>query len=236
MAISNNERAPTLNGLIEDSIRKELANLWTALPCVVDRYDPETVTVDVQPAIKIPIRKQDGTIETIEMPMLLDVPVVFPCAGGFTITHPINRGNECLVTFSDRCIDLWWQSGGIQDPFDMRKHDLSDGFAFFKPQSQAKKISDISTENLEIRTDDNSCKIQITPSGEIHFIGSKSVFHSPVEMQQTLLVRGASTMQSGMTVNGKSEMTGGAKIGGIEFGEHKHGGIQKGGSDSDGPK
>lgn len=236
MAISNNERAPTINGLIEDSIKKELASLWTALPCIVDKYDPEAVTVDVQPAIKIPIRKQDGTIESIEMPLLLDVPVMFSCAGGFTITHPIKQGDECLVTFSDRCIDLWWQSGGIQDPFDMRKHDLSDGFAFFKPQSQANKISDISTENLEIRTDDNACKIQITPSGEIHFIGSKSVFHTPVEMQQTLQVAGASTMQSGMTVNGKSDMSGGAKIGGIEFGTHKHDKVQSGGSDSGGPK
>lgn len=188
MAISNNERAPTQLGLIEDAIKKELANLWTSLPCEVESYDPDAVTVNVQPLIKIPIRKSDGTIETITMPMLLDVPVMFTCAGGFTITHPIKQGDECLVSFSSRCIDLWWQSGGLQDPFDMRKHDLSDGFAFFKPQSQVKKISGISTENLEIRTDDNACKIQITPSGVINFIGQKAVFHCDVEMKKTLTV------------------------------------------------
>ena len=199
-------------------------------------YNSEAITVNVQPLIKIPVHLPDGEIETVELPMLLDVPVMFPCAGGFTITHPIQKGDECLVNFADRNIDLWWQSGGIQNPFDTRKHDLSDGFAFFRPQSQAKKISSISTTDLEIRNDSNTCKIQIKPNGEIHFIGAKSVFHHPVEMQQTLSVAGASSLQSTLVVTGKSTMQGGANIGGIEFGSHKHGGVQSGGSDSGGPK
>ena len=178
----------------------------------------------------------DGEIETVELPMLLDVPVMFPCAGGFTITHPIKPGDECLVNFADRNIDLWWQSGGVQDPFDTRKHDLSDGFAFFRPQSQVKKISGISKTDLEIRNDTNTCKIQIKPNGEIHFIGAKSVFHHPVEMQKTLAVTGASTLQSTLNVTGKSTMQGGATIGGIKFSSHKHSGVQTGGSDTGGPK
>lgn len=222
MALTLNERAPTHLQIIKDAINAALANLWTCLPCEVVKYDIDAVTVDLQPLIKIPVSLPDGEIEVVELPMLLDVPVMFPCAGGFTITHPIKKGDECLVNFADRNIDLWWQSGGIQDPFDTRKHDLSDGFAFFRPQSQAKKISGISDENLEIRTDNNACKIQITPAGEIHFIGTKSVFHHPVEMQKTLQVADQATMQSGMTVAGKSDMSGGAKIGGIEFGTHVH--------------
>lgn len=224
MALTNNERSPTQLQITRNAIRAALANLWTCLPCEVIEYNPEAVTVNVQPLIKIPVHLPDGEIETVELRMLLDVPVMFPCAGGFTITHPIKKGDECLVNFADRNIDLWWQSGGIQDPFDTRKHDLSDGFAFFRPQSQAKRISDISTTDLEIRNDANTCKIQIKPNGEIHFIGSKSVFHHPVEMQQTLNVAGKSTMQ------------GGASIGGIEFGSHKHGGVQGGSGDSGGPK
>ena len=224
MALTLNERSPTQLQIIKDAVNAAIANLWTCLPCEVLEYDAGAVTVNVQPLIKIPVYLPDGEVETVELPMLLDVPVMFPCAGGFTITHPIQKGDECLVNFADRNIDLWWQSGGIQNPFDTRKHDLSDGFAFFRPQSQAKKISGISTTDLEIRNDSNTCKIQIKPNGEIHFIGAKSVFHHPVEMQQTLSVTGKSTMQ------------GGANIGGIEFGSHKHGGVQSGGSDSGGPK
>ncbi|WP_179995693.1 Gp138 family membrane-puncturing spike protein [Acinetobacter sp. YH16053] len=236
MALTLNERSPTQLQIIKDAVNAAMVNLWTCLPCEVLEYDSDAVTVSVQPLIKIPVYLPDGEVETVELPMLLDVPVMFPCAGGFTITHPIQKGDECLVNFADRNIDLWWQSGGIQNPFDTRKHDLSDGFAFFRPQSQAKKISGISATDLEIRNDSNTCKIQIKPNGEIHFIGAKSVFHHPVEMQQTLSVTGASTLQSTLEVTGKSTMQGGANIGGIEFGSHRHGGVQSGGSDSGGPK
>ncbi len=224
MALTLNERAPTHLQIIKDAINSALANLWTCLPCEVVNYDIDAVTVDLQPLIKIPVGLPDGEIEVVELPMLLDVPVMFPCAGGFTITHPIKKGDECLVNFADRNIDLWWQSGGVQDPFDTRKHDLSDGFAFFRPQSQAKKISGISDENLEIRTDDNVCKIQITPTGEIHFIGKKSVFHHPVEMKSTLTVDGI--IKSLTDVLAKA----------ISLFSHKHGGIKSGGETSSTPQ
>ncbi|WP_151690813.1 Gp138 family membrane-puncturing spike protein [Acinetobacter junii] len=224
MALSFNELAPDQLSIVRDAIRAELANLWTALPCEIDSYDSEAVTVNVQPLIKIPVMTKTGEIETVELPVIEDVPVMFPCAGGFTITHPINKGDECLVSFADRNIDLWWQSGGIQNPFDMRKHDLSDGFAFFRPQSQTKKIGNISTENLEIRNDENTCKIQITPGGEIHFIGSKAIFHCDVEMNKTLTVKGI--IKSLADVIAKT----------ISLFGHKHGGVKSGGDDSGGPK
>lgn len=188
MALTINERSPDLLKIIKDEATSQILGLWTALPCEVVSYDPEAITVEVRPLIKIPVRMQDGNAGTLEITLLQDVPVMFPCAGGFTITHPINVGDECLVSFSSRNIDLWWQSGGVQDPFDTRHHDLSDGFAFFRPQSQANKISNISTDSLEIRSDDNATKIQITKDGVFNFIGQKAVFHCDVEMKKTLTV------------------------------------------------
>lgn len=190
MALTINERSPDLFSIIKDTVAAEVLGLWTSLPCEVVSYDPNAVTVEVQPLIKIPVRTPNGNIEMLEIPILQDVPVMFPCAGGFTITHPVNVGDECLVSFSSRNIDLWWQSGGVQNPFDTRHHDLSDGFALFRPQSQTKKISNISIDNLEIRSDDNATKIQITKDGVFNFIGQKAVFHCAVEMKKTLLVDG----------------------------------------------
>ena len=128
------------------------------------------------------------------------------------------------MNFADRNIDLWWQSGGIQDPFDTRKHDLSDGFAFFRPQSQAKKIKNISTTDLEIRNDANTCKIQITADGVINFHGTKSVFHHPVEMKSTLTVDGIIKSLSDVLAKAISLLG------------HKHGGVQPGNGDSQTPK
>ncbi len=235
MALSFGERSPDLYQIMKDAIQGELANVWTALPCEVKSYDVEAVTIIAQPLIKIPVKKRDGKIELLTLPPLPDVPIMFSGAGGFTITHPIHPGDECLVIFASRNIDIWWQQGEIQNPFDTRKHDLSDGFALFRPQSQTKKIRNISTQNLEIRNNEDTCKIQVTATGEIHFIGSKSVFHHPVEIQQSLSVSGATSLQSKLDVQGKSTLEAGAKISGIEFVNHKHAGVKNGGDSTSPP-
>jgi hypothetical protein len=91
MALSFNELSPDQLTIMQDAIKSELANFWTALPCEIDSYDSEAVTVNVQPLIKIPVMTTSGDIETVELPVIQDVPVMFPCAGGFTITHLLRK-------------------------------------------------------------------------------------------------------------------------------------------------
>ena len=92
MALTLNELSPDQLSIIQDAIRSELANLWTALPCEVDSYNSEAITVNVQPLIKIPIRTESGDIETVELPVIEDVPVMFPCAGGFPLHIRFKKG------------------------------------------------------------------------------------------------------------------------------------------------
>jgi phage baseplate assembly protein gpV len=91
----------------------------------------------------------------------VDVPVIFPRGGGCTLTFPVKAGDECLLIFADRCIDFWWQNGGVQKPVDLRMHDLSDAFAIVGPQSQAQKISGISTSAAQLRTDDGAAFVEV---------------------------------------------------------------------------
>lgn len=81
-----------------------------------------------------------------------------------TLTFPVRVGDECLVVFADRCIDYWWQSGGVQEPVDPRQHNLSDGFALIGPQSQQQKISNISTHTAQLRSDDGAAYIELDPN------------------------------------------------------------------------
>lgn len=106
---------------------------------IIQSFDPDAVTAVVQPAIKGAEKDESGARVSVNLPLLVDVPVVFPRGGGCTLTFPVKHGDECLVIFADRCIDFWWQSGGIQEPVDERMHDLSDAFCIVGPQSQAKK-------------------------------------------------------------------------------------------------
>ena len=122
--------------------------LRVSLPGIVQSFDPATCTCTIQPAIAGQGVDEKRQIQSAPLPLLTDVPVIFPRGGGCTITFPVKAGDECLVVFSDRCIDFWWQNGGVQEPVDPRQHDLSDAFAFVGPQSQAQKISGISTTSV----------------------------------------------------------------------------------------
>ena len=140
-----------------------LSELWTAMPGIVESFDPAAETVSVQPAIRGRILQPDGTEKLVALPLLVDVPVVFPGGGGFTLTFPVKPGDECLVVFGSRCIDAWWQLGGLGDPLETRQHDLSDGFALVGPRSKARALPGVSTENVQLRTDDGRASVTIKP-------------------------------------------------------------------------
>lgn len=143
------------------------AAMWTALPGIIVSFntdDPDNVTAVVQPAIKGVVQDKDGNYSAVNLPVLPDVPVVFPRGGGCTLTFPIAAGDECLVVFSSRCIDGWWQGGGIQLPMEPRMHDLSDGFAILGPQSKTAKIGNISKTAVQLRSDDGDAYVQLNPA------------------------------------------------------------------------
>lgn len=140
------------------------AQVWTALPGIIESFDADAVTCIVQPAIKAEVRAPDGSTQWVSLPLLLDCPVVPMRGGGCTLTFPIAKDDECLVIFSSRCIDAWWTAGGVQVQPEMRMHDLSDGFAIVGPFSQATKISGWSTSAVQLRSNDGQAYLQLNPT------------------------------------------------------------------------
>ena len=148
-------------------------SVWTALPGYVNKVDLTKMTCEVQPTIQAVVVDPSGNAKPISLPLLLDVPIVFPSAGGFTLTLPIAVGDEVLVVFSSRCIDAWWQLGGIQQAMEARMHDLSDGFAIPGPKSQPKKISGISSTGAQLRNDAGTTYVEIAADGSIKLVSPR---------------------------------------------------------------
>ncbi|HHZ8175830.1 TPA: Gp138 family membrane-puncturing spike protein [Klebsiella pneumoniae] len=214
MAISDKTRSGALAQVLASERRTLNEQLRVAMPGIIQSFDPgdddRPPTCVVQPAIRYIERDNDGNKSTKDYPLLVDVPVVFPRGGGCTLTFPVKAGDECLVIFADRCIDFWWQSGGIQDPVDERMHDLSDAFCIVGPQSQAKKISGISTSAVELRSDDGETKLSLNPaSGAIN-----------------------GTAPGGFNLNGLKILSDGRLqlVDGSIVDKHTHGGVEPGGS------
>lgn len=190
-----------------------MSAMRVSMPGIIQSFDPDAVTAVVQPVIKGVEQDESGADVSLNIPLLVDVPVIFPRGGGCTLTFPVKEGDECLVIFADRCIDFWWQSGGIQEPVDGRMHDLSDAFAIVGPQSQAKKISGISTSAVELRSDDGAAKLSLNPaSGAIN-----------------------GTAPGGFNLNGLKILSDGRLqlVDGSIVDKHTHGGVEHGGSDTD---
>lgn len=214
MAVSDKTRSGALAQVLASERKAISEQIRVALPGIIQSFDPgdddRPPTCVVQPAIRYVERDNDGNKSTKDYPLLVDVPVVFPRGGGCTLTFPVKAGDECLVIFADRCIDFWWQSGGIQEPVDERMHDLSDAFCIVGPQSQAKKISGISTNAVELRSDDGETKLSLNPaSGAIN-----------------------GTAPGGFNLNGLKILSDGRLqlVDGSIVDKHTHGGVEPGGS------
>lgn len=200
----------------EEALRLSLdgrqSNIWTTLPAIVTKVNFAEMTVEVQPAIQGVVEKEDGSTEYVNLPLLADVPLVFPSAGGFIITLPVKAGDEVLVSISSRCIDAWWQNGGVNIPMEARMHDLSDGFAIPGPRSKPKVVSAISANALQIRNDAGDCYIEIDETGRVKIV-------SPTDME----------------ITGNLVVSGEVTANGIPLSTHKHVGVQTGGGTSGGP-
>ena len=134
--------------------------LRVAMPGIVKEWDPDQQTVTVQLAIRERV-SMNGTETEVEIPLLVDVPVVMPRAGGYSLVFAPVKGDECLVVFADACIDSWWQNGGVQSQADSRRHDLSDGFAILGCWSQKNKPK-IPASGVRLQNDAGTAGVSIS--------------------------------------------------------------------------
>ena len=150
--------------VLTQALNARLAAVWTTVPGIVQSFDPAHQTAQVKPAIRALKFDQDGNSTPVELPLLVDCPVIFPSGGGYTLTFPMALGDECLILFSARCIDAWWQSGGVQNQAVMRLHDLSDGFVLAGISSVPNVIPAISTAATQLRSKDGQTYVEVGPS------------------------------------------------------------------------
>lgn len=154
----DDQAAATTSAGVQAHIDSSLRDLHTCMPGIIKSYDPGTQTATVQPVFKTVFVDEP---EPIDLPLCMDVPVVFPEGGNFVLTFPVSPGDECLLFFSERAIDFWWDRGGVQLPSEVRFHDLSDGFALVGVRSRPRFLENVATDAAELRTRDGTVVLRI---------------------------------------------------------------------------
>jgi hypothetical protein len=200
---------------LDRQLNGRLARLWTALPGIVQSFDAQKQTVVVQPAVRAVTFDINGEPTSVALPLLVDCPVQFPAGGGFTLTFPVKGGDECLMVFASRCIDAWWQSGGVQNQAVLRMHNLSDGFALLGFRSVPRAISGVSTSATQLRTDDGATFVEVG-DGEVTIKAAQINLQGPVAQ-----TGGAATFDTSVTapaLGGTTSIT----VAGKDVGGHTH--------------
>jgi hypothetical protein len=199
------------------ALRGLQASLWTALPGIIQSFNAQALTCTVQPTIRGLFTTQSGQQFWVPLPVLVDVPVVYPGGGGFVATFPVQAGDEALVVFSSRCIDLWWKNGGVQNQAELRMHDLGDGFAFIGPRSQANLIPSISATTAQLRSMDGSTFVEIAGGQVINIVAPGGInINGPLSVDGNVSITG--------TVTATEEITGKS----VALSTHIHSSVQSG--------
>ena len=233
--LSIHERLSILTEPIEGNAWQWACMLRVAIPGQVVSFDTDRQTCVVQPLIQeivlLPPPGSTNSTQNIPTPTtikpLQDVIPIMMRVPGWSLTFPIVAGTECLLIFADMCVDGWWQSGGVQPQFDRRRHDLSDAFALFGPWSNPNKLANYSTSSVQLRSDDQTVMIELTPS-EINItaptLNINTTGNVAIEASGDVTVTGQKIT---LTSSGSN-----TTIDGYEFTTHLHSGIQSGGSNT----
>lgn len=190
-------------------IQQAQKQIHTALPAKVEQFNADNQTVTL--AIQVKQILSDG--KAVMIPPLVDVPVSFSRGGGFAVTFPLNKGDEGMAIFSERCIDSWWQSGNAGEPLDYRFHDLSDAMFIPGVCSMPNVIKGFPADSLSLQTLDGETYIRVKKG--------------TIEIKGNISHTGNQTTTG--TVTGETDVI----AAGISGKGHVHSGV-KGGSDTSG--
>lgn len=188
-------------------------DLRVCCPAVVQNFNPSTQLATVQLAIQENVFLNLGITQVSIKPLQM-VQVGALRAGGFVITFPVQAGDEGLVIFGDMCINAWKASGGTQNnQEERRRHDLSDGMFFPMLWSQPRVLDNYSSTDLQIRSDDGTKVIGISPTG---------IYMTPDSGTTEVSLQAGAIALTATSV----------KINGKEFSLHTHSGVTTGGGTS----
>ena len=160
----------SLAAILERKIRNVLMDVHVSMPAKITRYDYEKQQADCKPSIKR--RFRDGTSQTL--PVIPNVPVVFPRVNNSYVYFPLAVGDNVLLVFSDYSLDNWAFSNQEVDPEDVRAHNITDAFALVGGYDFNHPITDLANaDDLIIKN--NTVKITVKPNGTMSIVGTDGV-------------------------------------------------------------
>ena len=218
------------------------SRIWTMLPGII-----QAVTWNNgAPYAKVKLAVMGRTIDSgqkitfCNLPELPECPLWFPRGGGYSLTFPVSKGDECMVIFSARSIDEWFTQGKAAPAYDLRMTDLSDGIAVVGLMSQKRPLKNISTNSCQLRSDDGKNFVNLS-DGNITIQAQNGITLQVGQAELQITSKGINinkqtTIQANLNVSGGIVATDDVQGSGISLNSHVHGGVKSGGDSTGAPE
>lgn len=149
----------------------------------IEKYDAATQMATVKLACNQVTDTLDQNFLSLEPGALIEVPVEFHRCGNFVVTFPIQKGDDCVVTFFEQGISHWLYedrrkykvTNGRPEAAATRKFDSSDAICRVVVGNMAHTIGGFNTDGLEIRNMAGGQKITLHSNGDITLTTSANI-------------------------------------------------------------
>jgi len=220
----------SLLGMARQVLDKFLQQIDDCLPARVVSYDRTANRAMVVPLVKLLTtdNRQVGRAQ------IAAVPVMQFGGNGVALSFDLKAGDLGWIKANDRDISLILQAYKDNAPNTLRKHSFQDA-VFIPDVMHGLTIAGEDAHNAVLQTLDGSVKVAIWPDRVKITAGALVAEIGPANITLTNGGSGMSMTSAGTTFTGHVAFPNGASVGGIEFGAHKHTGVQTGGGTSGGP-
>ena len=112
-----------LQSAIEAVTGRVVAYIHTQLPGIVQSFSEGRI--EAVPAVSV--TGDNG--EEITLPVIVDIPVIYPRTSKFSLTFPLEKGDGVLLIFCEYSTDGYNETGKKSLQSDPRQHSLTDAVA-----------------------------------------------------------------------------------------------------------
>jgi hypothetical protein len=147
--------------------KSEAARVRTCRVGQITEYDATRNAVKIRLCVKSVRTEDPDNLTTVEFPVLEDIPVQQFGSGKLLLSIPPAVDSYGTLFFSDQDLEAWLTAGGIVDPANMRKWDLSDAifmpglYPFVVDGDNGQIEEAIQTDRLSMRTRSGLTEISV---------------------------------------------------------------------------
>lgn len=194
---------------VDASVKDGIERIFTSLPGHVVEFNAPFAKV--QPGIK---RVHTSSGRIITPPLIIEVPVVIYGGSDYYVEPQIDPGTECMISFSQRTIDGWAQSGGVAEKSNERIMDENDAMCIVGLRSLANAPVAYANNGIRIRNKagDQYFWLKNDGTGEVKVpnltINAETTHNGDMTLNGNLTHTGDNTQIGNLNQTGNQNVTG----------------------------